>query len=91
MRTRKFWGILALIIASGILAGCGVKPYAEIYLEPVADGAAAEVDAKTGSITVQQQGVRITLKPLDEVDLYNLTKDSDITGLFLSHRQVVEE
>ncbi len=78
MRNRKFWGIIALIIATGILTGCGVKPYASVYLEPVADGTAAEVDAKTDSIAIQQQGVRITLKPLDEVDLYNLTKDSDI-------------
>ena len=78
MRYRKFWGIIALIIATGSLAGCGVKPYAEIYLEPVADGTAAEVDANPDSIAIQQQGVRITLKPLDEVDLYNLTKDSDI-------------
>ena len=62
MRTRKFWGVLALIIATGILAGCSVKPYAKIYLEPVADEAAAEVDAKTGSITVKPKGVRTTPK-----------------------------
>ena len=78
MRFQKFWGILALIITVGILAGCSAKPYAEIYMEPVADDADTEVNAKTGSITVEQQKVRITLKPLDEVELYNLTKDSDV-------------
>ncbi len=78
MRFQRSLGVLALIIASSILAGCSVKPYAEIYLEPVAGSADTQVDTTTGSITVEQEGVRITLKPLDEVGLYNLTKDADI-------------
>jgi hypothetical protein len=78
MRTQKLSGILALIIAISTLGGCGAKPYAEIYMEPFTDRVEAQVNAETGSIAVEQEGVRITLQPLDEVGLYNLTKDADI-------------
>jgi len=91
MKSQKFWGILILIIAISILVGCGPKPYTEIYMEPVTGKENAQVDAKTGSITIEQKGVRMTLEPLDEVKLFNLTKDPGINPyLTVSHWRNVE-
>lgn len=91
MKSQKFWGILIPIIAISILVGCGPKPYTEIYMEPVAGKENAQVDAKTGSITVEQKGVRMTLEPLDEVKLFKLTKDPGINPyLTVSHWRNVE-
>lgn len=78
MISPKFWRLFIPIIAISIWVGCGPKPYTEIYLQPVAGKRNAQVDAKTGSITVEQKGVQITIEPLDEVKLFNLTKDHRI-------------
>jgi hypothetical protein len=78
MKFQKFWGIFILLTAISIWVGCGPKPYPEIYMEPVPGRENAQVDAKTGSIIVEQKGVRITLEPLDEVELFELTKDPGI-------------
>lgn len=43
-------------------------------MEPVAGREQAQIDTQTGLITVEKQGVRITLEPLDEVKLFELTE-----------------
>ena len=78
MMCRKFLGIFALITTISILAGCAPKPQVEIYMEPVAGRERAEIDAQTGSISVEHHDVQITLEPLDEVDLFELTEDAGI-------------
>ena len=78
MMYQKFLGIFALITAISILVGCAPKPRVDIYMEPVADAEQAQVDAQTGSITAEQKGVRVTLGPLDEVELFELTEDARI-------------
>jgi hypothetical protein len=75
---QKSWSLVLLLLIIGILAACGPKPHVEVYMEPVTGREAVEVDAKTGSMTTEQQGVQITLEPLDEVELYELTKDHRI-------------
>ena len=42
---------------------------------PVTGQKGAMVDVPTGSVTVEQNGVQITLEPLDEVELYEVTKN----------------
>ena len=78
MMYRKFLGIFALITTISILAGCAPKPQIEIYMEPVAGREHTQIDAQTGSISVEQHDVQITLEPLDEVDLFELTEDAGI-------------
>ena len=78
MMYRKFLGIFALITTISILAGCAPKPQIEIYMEPVAGREHAQIDVQTGSISVEQHGVQITLEPLDEVELFELTEDPRI-------------
>ena len=72
---RKLLGILALITTISILVGCAPKPQVEIYMEPVVGRQGAQIDAQTGSISVEQYGVQITLEPLNEVELFELTED----------------
>ena len=78
MMYRKFLGIFALIATISILAGCAPKPQIEVYMEPVAGREHAQIDAETGSISVERRDVEITLEPLDEVDLFELTEDPGI-------------
>jgi hypothetical protein len=78
MMYRKFLGIFALITTISILAGCAPKPQIEIYMEPVGGREGSQIDAQVGSISVEQHGVQITLEPLDEVKLFELTEDARI-------------
>jgi hypothetical protein len=78
MMYRKFLGIFALITTISILVGCAPKPRVEIYMEPVAGREQAQIDTQAGSISVEQHGVQITLEPLDEVELFELTADARI-------------
>lgn len=78
MMYRRFLGIFALIVTISILAGCAPKPQIEIYMEPVMGREGSEIDTQTGSITIEQHGVQITLEPLDEVELFELTEDARI-------------
>ena len=78
MMCRKFLGIFALITTISILAGCAPKPQIEIYMEPVGGREGSQIDAQVGSISVEQHGVQITLEPLDEVKLFELTEDARI-------------
>jgi hypothetical protein len=78
MMYRKFLGIFALITTISILAGCAPKPQIEVYMEPVAGREHAQIDAETGSISVERRDVEIKLEPLDEVDLFELTEDPGI-------------
>ena len=78
MMYRKFLGIFALITTISILAGCAPKPQIEIYMEPVAGREHAQIDEQTGSISMERRGVEITLEPLNEVELFELTEDPGI-------------
>jgi hypothetical protein len=60
-----------------IIAGCGAKARVDIYMEPVG-GDEYTVDARTGAITLEKNDVNIKVKPLDAVDLLDLTEDEDI-------------
>ena len=78
MMYRMFLGIFALITAISILAGCAPKPHIEVYMEPIAGRKHAHIDEQTGSISVEHHSVQITLEPLDEVELFELTEDPRI-------------
>lgn len=71
--TRTVISILFL----GFIVGCAPKPYVEIYMEPQPSENAI-IDERTGAITVEKEGVEITLKPLDEAELFEITEDPDI-------------
>jgi len=65
-------GIVAL---SYFLAGCGVRPQVDFYVNPIALGEEQRIDEKTGSVTVEEAGVSITVSALNTVDLLRVTSD----------------
>ena len=50
----------------------------DIYIEPVVGREGTQVDERTGALTTEQHGVEITVEPLDEVELFELTKRPEI-------------
>ena len=90
MMYQKFWGLLFVMAATSSLAGCGLKPHVDIYMEPVAKGEQANINPQAGSITVEQKGVHITLEPLDSVKLFELTEDPGINPYLVSDGRNIE-
>ncbi len=65
------------LLMGALLAGCAAAPYpsVEVYMEPVAEHFNTKVHPETGAATVVKKGVAVTLEPLDEVELFELTED----------------
>lgn len=76
-------GILFLVGA--LLAGCAVapQPLVDIYLEPIEGRFDAHIDVETGAATVLKEGVAVTLKPLDEIELFSLTEEPRLNPYLL--------
>jgi len=75
---RKPWCTILLSLTVTMLMACAAKPRIEIYMEPVPSREGAHVDTRTGALTAEQRGVQVTVEPLDEVELFELTKDQRI-------------
>lgn len=75
---RKSWSTILFILTISLLMACAAKPRIEIYMEPVVGREGAQVDTRTGALTVEQRGVQVTVEPLDEVELFELAKDQRI-------------
>jgi len=78
-----------MVILVGLwLAGCAVKPQpsVEIYMEPIEGRFNAQVDTETGAMTVEQNGVAVTIEPLDEVEIFALTDDPRVNPYLLVGR-----
>jgi hypothetical protein len=75
----KFFLRDAIVLFLGLtIVSCGVKARVDIYMEPVVGGDEYSVDTKTGAMTLEKEGVSITVEPLDASDLLMLTDDEDI-------------
>jgi len=75
----KFFLRTAIVLFLGLtIVSCGVKARVDIYMEPVVSGDEYSVDTKTGAMTLEKEGVSITVEPLDASDLLMLTDDEDI-------------
>jgi len=70
--------VFLLIAGVLILAGCGAKARVDIYMEPVKSGDDYALSPKTGAITLEKEGIIVTVKALSAVDLLEVTEDSDI-------------
>lgn len=77
MYTKIFLRIAIVLFFGLMMVGCGMKTLVDIYMEPVASGN-EHLDAKTGALTLEKEGVSITVKPLNTSDLLMLTNDKDI-------------
>lgn len=71
------YSICLLFLTGVLLVGCAVapQPSIDVYIEPIADRFNVRIDPETGAATVVQAGVAVSIKPLDEVELFALTED----------------
>ena len=94
MKNRIFFryqtmGSIGLLLLTGaLLAGCAVvpQPSIDVYMEPIAGRFNAQINAETGAATVVKKGVAVTIKPLDEVELFALTEDPKINPYLIVER-----
>ena len=87
---KRLWDLFFLIVTASLFVGCGLKPHVDFYFEPVADNENAQINAQRGSITIEQNGVRITLEPLDEVKLSELTDNPRTNPYLVSYGRNIE-
>jgi hypothetical protein len=58
-----------------LLAGCGVRPQVDFYVNPITTGEEQRIDEEAGSVTVEEAGVSITVSAVDAADLLRVTSD----------------
>ena len=63
-----------LLLLGLMISGCGVKARIDFYMEPVVSGD-EYLDTKTGAMTVEKDGVSITVETLEASDMLLSTAD----------------
>ena len=82
-------GSIGLLLLTGaLLAGCAAtpQPSIDVYIEPIAGRFNAQISAETGAATVAKNGVAVTIKSLDEVELFTLTEDPKMNPYLIVER-----
>ena len=74
-----------LLLIGVLAAGCAVppQPSVDVYIEPIAGRFNAQIDPETGTATVEKKGIAVTIKPIDEVELFSLTEDPRVNPYLL--------
>lgn len=87
-RCQILCSIGLLLLIGVLLAGCAVapQPSIDVYIEPIAERFNAQIDPETGAATVVQDGVAVSIKPLDEVELFALTEDPQLNPYLIVER-----
>ena len=77
-----------LLLTATVLAGCAAAPYpsVDVYMEPIDGRFNVQVDPETGAATVEKRGVAVTIEPLDEVELFELTDDPRVNPYLIVER-----
>jgi len=86
-----YFGVLILVGA--LLVGCAVapQPSIDVYIEAIEGQTNTKIDPETGAVTVLQKGVAVTIEPLNEVEIFELTDDPRINPyLIVGNRGNVE-
>lgn len=76
-RYQVLCSIGLLLLTGVLLGGCAVAPHPSIdtYIEPIAERFNAQINPETGAAVVVKEGVAVSIKPIDEVELFGLTED----------------
>ena len=84
-RYQGMGGIGILLLIGTLLVGCTVppQPSVDVYMEPIAGRFNAQINPETGAATVEKNGIAVTLKPFDEVELFALTEDPRVNPYLL--------
>ena len=77
-----------LLLIGTLLAGCAAAPYpsVEVYMEPIPERFNVQIHPETGAATVVKKGVAVTIEPLDEVELFELTEDPKVNPYLIVER-----
>ena len=65
-------------VAVGALLACAAKPRVEIHMQPIEGSDGTRINVGTDVLIVEKRGVTVTVEPLDEVELFELTDDQRI-------------
>ena len=82
-------GSIGLLLLTGaLLAGCAAtpQPSIDVYVEPIAGRFNAQIHAETGAATVVQKGVAVSIRPVDEIELFALTEDPKLNPYLIVER-----
>ena len=76
-RYQVLFGIGLFLLIGVLLGGCAVAPHPSIdtYMEPIAERFNARINPETGAAVVVKDGVAVSIKPINEVELFGLTED----------------
>lgn len=80
---------IGLLLLTGVLlAGCAVapQPSIDVYIEPIAERFNARINPETGAATVVQEGVAVSMRSLDEIELFALTEDPQLNPYLIVER-----
>ena len=83
-KPKRFYTInlsfVMLLLGIVMLVGCAIapKPEIDVFIQPVEGQTDTKIDPQTGAVTIQKNGVAVTLEPLDEIEMYSLTDDPQI-------------
>lgn len=69
-----------MIFCLGLIVGCAMtpQPSLDVIIEPVESPTNTSLNPETGAVTIVQKGVAVTLRPLNEVELFSLTENPRI-------------
>ena len=79
-------GKIGMLLLIGVLStGCAVppQPSVDVYMEPIAGRFNAHIDPESGAATVEKNGIAVTIKPFDEIELFALTEDPRVNPYLL--------
>ena len=76
-RYRVLCSIGLLLLTGVLLGGCAVSPQPsiDVYMEPIAGRFNAQINPETGAALVVKAGVAVSIRPVDEIELFALTED----------------
>ena len=87
-RYQVLCSIGLLFVIGVLLGGCAVAPQPSIdaYIEPIAERFNAQINPETGAAMVVKDGVAVSIKPIDEVELFGLTEDPRMNPYLIVER-----
>ena len=87
-RYQVLCSIGLLLFIGALLSGCAVAPQPSIdtYIEPIAERFNAQIDPETGAAMVVKEGVAVSIKPIDEVELFGLTEEPRMNPYLIVER-----
>ena len=88
VRYQLMCSIGLLLVTGAILAGCAAapQPSIDVYMEPITGRFNAQIHAETGAATVVKKGVAVSIRPIDEMELFGLTEDPKLNPYLIVER-----